>query len=265
MNNELEVNDKGEVLDPDKVDAIMQARRNQSLIAQVAHLRSLGYTEESIGKIFELNDVKYEPGLPVDLRQETAESLKPQSVPRTNSADEDMREEVRNLQLRALGEDMQAANQVGVTISQFDFAAAANLGNQLANDFAKIVNDTIGAIQGWKMNAEGSEKVLDEDEAIYTDEEMERQEQFAKVCLEAEDLFMRKNREYGNAIKYTGAVGCVTVMTGDIAKLRNLLLYKLEDLDLVDFANVRDKFMDVLVQAVIGIMMLDNDNVMGEE
>jgi NTP pyrophosphatase (non-canonical NTP hydrolase) len=83
---------------------------------------------------------------------------------------------------------------------------------------------------------------------------------FFGILLEALELFQRKNKQYGNAIVYTGVRGAVVALTGDVARLRVLL--KEEQLDR---ENLRDKLIDVLVQAAIGILMLDEDNMEGKE
>ncbi len=72
-------------------------------------------------------------------------------------------------------------------------------------------------------------------------------------------LFERKNKEYGNAIDYTGVVGAVIALTGDVSRLRTMVL-KDAAIGLANPDNVRDKLIDVLVQAAIGIYELDKEN-----
>lgn len=96
------------------------------------------------------------------------------------------------------------------------------------------------------------------------EEENEWQIKAAKIFQEGFALFCTKNREYGNSIEATGVVGAVVALTGDIARLRNLVLYAPE-LGKISSENVRDKLMDVMVQAMIGIMMLENHNWEGRE
>lgn len=98
-----------------------------------------------------------------------------------------------------------------------------------------------------------------------TDQEQMNYGMFRTICEAALTLFMHKNREYGNSIVRTGAIGSIVAMTGDIAKLRTLVLHNLNDLESVDADNVKDKLVDVLVQAVIGIMMIENGNWLGTE
>lgn len=89
-------------------------------------------------------------------------------------------------------------------------------------------------------------------------------EQVAKVLTEAETLFLLKNAEYGNAIEDTGVIGAVVALTGDVGRLRNLVLQS-GTTGRHAVQNVRDKLLDVLVQAAIGIMMLDSENFEGKE
>ena len=98
-----------------------------------------------------------------------------------------------------------------------------------------------------------------------TDQEQTNYGMFRTICEAALTLFMHKNREYGNSIVRTGAIGSIVAMTGDIAKLRTLVLHNLDDLESVDADNVKDKLVDVLVQAVIGVMMIENGNWLGTE
>lgn len=309
MSNDLKTNDQDEVKDENVGEAWydhhnkrMDEVRIKSLRNQMENLKTLGYSEGAIKRIFSLNNIPYEePAPPIDLRQETAETLEPRNFASTvgvnvqladpekivkfqeelnlailnletqpaheageeieeseplildSAVDGVMREDIRQMQLQQLGE---------VPPPPPNFEAFGAVGKQLAESFTEVVNKVINFIGSMNMDLDPGRY---EDEHLWTDEEVERQEQFAKVCLEAEKLFMTKNREYGNSIKYTGAVGSLVAMTGDMGKLRHILLHRLDELDLVDLANVRDKFIDVLVQAVIGIMMLDNDNIMGEE
>lgn len=83
------------------------------------------------------------------------------------------------------------------------------------------------------------------------------------ILQDALELFLRKNAEYGNAIEYTGLLGSIVAMTGDIARLRVMVLHRSGDLPLIEFGNVQDKLLDILVQAAIGIMMLQKDNLTG--
>lgn len=84
-----------------------------------------------------------------------------------------------------------------------------------------------------------------------------------KILNEGAVLFVRKNAEYGNAIVDTGLLGAVVAATGDIARLRQLVLRSPDTGQAVQ-ANVRDKLIDIMVQAAIGIYMLDRGNWVGE-
>lgn len=82
---------------------------------------------------------------------------------------------------------------------------------------------------------------------------------FGNVVSDSIPFFARKNREYGNAIESTGVRGSVVALTGDVARLRVMLKEPM-----LDVANIRDKLQDVLVQAGIGIVLLDAGNVDGK-
>lgn len=88
-------------------------------------------------------------------------------------------------------------------------------------------------------------------------------ERINQIMDEAFDLFVRKNEQYGNAIETTGVLGAVVAATGDIARLRRMVLQEDSEVP-ADSDNVRDKFMDILVQAAIGIYMVDTGNWRGK-
>lgn len=87
--------------------------------------------------------------------------------------------------------------------------------------------------------------------------------EISMVLEQAFQMFLEKNEQYGNAIEYTGVLGAVVAMTGDIARLRVMTLQRSEEPDLPEMLNIRDKLLDILVQAAIGILMLDKDNLKG--
>jgi len=87
--------------------------------------------------------------------------------------------------------------------------------------------------------------------------------EISMVLEQAFQMFLEKNEQYGNAIEYTGVMGSVVAMTGDIARLRVMTLQRYEEPDLPEMLNIRDKLLDILVQAAIGILMLDKDNLKG--
>lgn len=73
------------------------------------------------------------------------------------------------------------------------------------------------------------------------------------------DLFRRKNAEYDDAIEDTGVLGAVTALAGDVGKLRTLVV-KNPTHGQNCGGNVKDKLRDVAVQAIIGIMMAEEEN-----
>lgn len=153
-----------------------------------------------------------------------------------------------------------------------------NQAQQLGADMARAVQEMRKVFEnvglGYNLEMRGAQPA-DGDDYTYaptefaglllTDQEQTNYAKFKIICDAALELFMLKNREYGNSIVRTGTVGSITAMTGDIAKLRTLVLHNLDDLDCVDENNVKDKFKDVLVQAVIGIMMVEDNNWLGTE
>jgi hypothetical protein len=86
--------------------------------------------------------------------------------------------------------------------------------------------------------------------------ELKPEEQILAAAL---DLFRLKNEEYGNAIVLTGALGAAVALTGDVGKLRAMVI-KNTGHGREAAWNVEDKFFDVLVQAMIGILMVRNQN-----
>lgn len=87
--------------------------------------------------------------------------------------------------------------------------------------------------------------------------------EMSMILEQAFQMFLEKNEQYGNAIEYTGVLGSIVAMTGDIARLRVMVLQRYEEPDLPEMLNIRDKLLDILVQAAIGILMLDKDNLKG--
>lgn len=85
-----------------------------------------------------------------------------------------------------------------------------------------------------------------------------------RIIKQALNLFAVKNEEYGNSIDRTGLLGAVVAMTGDIARLRQMVIRHPQH-GQQDEDNVRDKLLDVLVEAAIGILMLDSENWIGED
>lgn len=75
------------------------------------------------------------------------------------------------------------------------------------------------------------------------------------------DFFALKNGQYGNAIEQTGVLGAITALTGDVAKLRKMILRsENNDHGRSRKEKIRDALVDTTVQAAIGILMLDKEN-----
>lgn len=103
------------------------------------------------------------------------------------------------------------------------------------------------------------ELAAEEEEEDEAERESERSlKTFRTVQKHLELLFANKSIEYGRAYEFTGARGAAVALTGDVAKLRWLL--RAGEPDMI---NIMDKFRDVAVQAIIGIMMVQADNMEG--
>lgn len=90
------------------------------------------------------------------------------------------------------------------------------------------------------------------------------EEEMDSIFQEALFLFVTKNTEYGNAFVSTGALGSAVALTGDVARLRKMLVSSGGLVLQSQLPNIRDKFMDVLVQAAMGILMIDQHNIVGK-
>lgn len=84
------------------------------------------------------------------------------------------------------------------------------------------------------------------------------------VFQQASQLFFRKNVEYENAISKTGVLGAVVALTGDCARARSMVL-RSADHGRGCADNLQDKLQDILLQAAIGILMLESDNWEGKD
>jgi hypothetical protein len=84
-------------------------------------------------------------------------------------------------------------------------------------------------------------------------------EKFSAICETLEKVFAVKNQQYGNAIHATGVVGASVELLGCVARLSQLVL-KSKDLGKSEKEAVLNVFVDAHNYAVIGIMMLKDDN-----
>lgn len=72
-------------------------------------------------------------------------------------------------------------------------------------------------------------------------------------------LYKSSPAQYGAAFTQTGVLGAVVALTGDIARLQQMVLRR-EGHGRSNVAQVEDKLVDVAVQSIIGLMMLQEDN-----
>jgi len=88
-------------------------------------------------------------------------------------------------------------------------------------------------------------------------------DQYDEISLEARDIFIERNALYGNAFEAIGLVGNIAVLIGDVFRLRTMC-YRSPDLGRSYRSAIRDKLLDIVNQAIIGIMTLDDDNFTGK-
>lgn len=81
------------------------------------------------------------------------------------------------------------------------------------------------------------------------------------ILEELHRMFLYKSSpaQYGAAFTQTGVLGAVVALTGDIARLQQMVLRR-EGHGRSNAAQVEDKLMDVAVQSIIGLMMLHEEN-----
>ena len=90
---------------------------------------------------------------------------------------------------------------------------------------------------------------------------MDRAKQLKKIQKEAHELFVKKNRDYGDAFALYGPRGIV-VRIGD--KINRLVHLSKNKIQLVDDESVRDTLIDLHNYAAMAIMLLDGDNIESE-
>lgn len=86
---------------------------------------------------------------------------------------------------------------------------------------------------------------------------------FDEICDESKKLFRRKNKQYGDAIWYTGVLGASVELIGAVARLPQLVLRDREH-GRKHADKLKDIFMDIHNYSNIAIMMLDANNWEGE-
>ena len=86
---------------------------------------------------------------------------------------------------------------------------------------------------------------------------VDRVKQMDIIQLEARELFIKKNKDYGDAFATYGPVG-VLVRIGD--KIQRLQSITKSGITLVEDEKIRDTLIDLHYYAAMAIMLMDNDN-----
>ena len=86
---------------------------------------------------------------------------------------------------------------------------------------------------------------------------------FESHCEAGAELFLIKNRQYGNSIVRTGVLGACVELIGACARLPQLVL-KAMDHGRSTPEVLRDVFLDIHNYANIALMMLEQENWEGE-
>ena len=102
------------------------------------------------------------------------------------------------------------------------------------------------------------------EQAKYRIEQLEKQEkenirkmEYFKVHTEAFEIFLKKNKDYGDAFAEYGYIG-VIVRIGD--KVKRLSSVTKNGINVVDDETLRDTLMDLHNYAAMDVMLMDNDS-----
>lgn len=91
-----------------------------------------------------------------------------------------------------------------------------------------------------------------------------RLQQYDEAVAKARELFERKNREYGDAIRWGGAAGAAIEFIGIAGRVKKVVLDG-EHLSAEQREEIlRDKFIDAINYGAIGLLMLEERNYSGE-
>lgn len=186
----------------------------------------------------------------------TGGARSPRSAEAKQALENQLKEDFAKVQAQLDGKKLEELNPAFVKELERGVMAMGVLGGEVGTD------EPLYAPPPWK----DIQLPTEVDDPKMTPEELKLTKALTHVSWaleEAAELFERKNREYGNAIEFTGVLGCVVAATGDIARLRNMVL-RSPDNGKGQAANVRDKMLDILVQAAIGIYMIDTGNWSGK-
>ena len=85
-----------------------------------------------------------------------------------------------------------------------------------------------------------------------------RAEQLACVQSEGLDLFIKKNKDYGDAFATYGAIGVIVRMGDKISRLTSLTKNSIQ---LVDTESLRDTLIDLHNYSAMAVMLMDENAV----
>lgn len=88
--------------------------------------------------------------------------------------------------------------------------------------------------------------------------------EFQSICGSGLGMFMFKNKQYGNSIRWTGVLGCVVECVAKTARLIQLVMRDPKH-GRDNSAEVLDTLRDLHNYAVIGIMLLHEHNWEGKD
>jgi len=86
-----------------------------------------------------------------------------------------------------------------------------------------------------------------------------RSQQFDEIVASAKELFLQKNKQYGDAIAETGVLGAVVSIVGLNARLKKIVLAS-SDAGKSQEEALKDILKDTLNYAAIAGMMIMDDN-----
>lgn len=92
---------------------------------------------------------------------------------------------------------------------------------------------------------------------------MGRIENFEQICIECEELFLKKNTQYGDSISEGGVLGAVVEFIGISARLRQMVIKSGDGGKSADQKSLRDVLMDAHNYANIALMMQQEENFTG--
>ena len=81
-----------------------------------------------------------------------------------------------------------------------------------------------------------------------------RKEQLQKIQKEGLDLFIKKNKDYGDAFAKSGSIGVLVRIGDKISRLQNITK---NSINLVSDESCRDTLIDLHNYAAMAIMLLD--------